>query len=273
MALSRSNSLFLLPSRRRYQSAGALAAHSLYPGANRVSVPYRSLIWSRLLTQDLWRGPSVVAEKRAAAGGNFTCGAAQAPWSAIAPACPLTISTALKSVKTSSMIGINVRRGEAGELGQERFFDRALRTVREDHEKVEYLHLNPVRRGFVKNPEDWKRSSLREYAGVSGENPERFCGLRSDRVPLPFDVRTRIGRRKAADLEPHVRATCSRSQSVSCGVLLHARWSCLRSPEIGHFYPAKPAPPHPHPSHPTLLQQPNALRRKLPVHRFPIRND
>jgi hypothetical protein len=33
---------------------------------------------------------------------------------------------------------------------------------------------------------------MREYAGVSGEDQERFCGLRIDRVPLPFDVRTRI---------------------------------------------------------------------------------
>ncbi len=114
-------------------------------------------------------------------------------WHAIIhPPYPLTISTAMKSVKTSSMIGINVRRREAGELWQERFFDRALRTVREYHEKVEYIHLNPVRRGLVKKPEDWKWSSMPEYAGISGEDQERFCGLRIDRVPLPFDVRTRI---------------------------------------------------------------------------------
>ena len=50
-------------------------------------------------------------------------------WHAIFhPPYPLTISTALKSVKTSSMIGINIRRRESGELWQERFFDRALRT-------------------------------------------------------------------------------------------------------------------------------------------------
>jgi REP element-mobilizing transposase RayT len=40
-------------------------------------------------------------------------------WHAIIhPPYPLTISTALKSVKTSSMIGINVRRKEAGEEPQ-----------------------------------------------------------------------------------------------------------------------------------------------------------
>ena len=114
-------------------------------------------------------------------------------WHAIIhPPYPLTISPALKSVKTSSMIGINVWRREAGELWQERFFDRALRTVRDYHEKVQYIHLNPVRRGLVKKPEDWKWSSMREYAGVSGEDQEWFCGLRIDRVPLPFDVHTRI---------------------------------------------------------------------------------
>ena len=89
-------------------------------------------------------------------------------------------------------MGINVRRRESGELWQERFFDRALRTVREYHEKVEYIHLNPVRRELVKNAEDWKWSSMREFAGVSGEDQERFCGLRIDRVPLPCDVHTRI---------------------------------------------------------------------------------
>jgi putative transposase len=114
-------------------------------------------------------------------------------WHAIIhPTYPLTISTVSKAVKKSSTIGINVRRGESGELWQERFFDRALRTVKEYHEKVEYIHLNPVRRGLVQSPEDWRWSSRVEFAGVSGEEQERRCGLRIDRVPLPFDLQARI---------------------------------------------------------------------------------
>ncbi len=31
---------------------------------------------------------------------------------------------------------------------------------------VEYLHLNPVRRGLVERPEDWELSSARWYAGI-----------------------------------------------------------------------------------------------------------
>jgi hypothetical protein len=90
------------------------------------------------------------------------------------------------------MIGLNVRRREAGEFWEVRFFDWARRPVCEYHEKVDYIHLNPVRRGLALKPEDWKGSSMREFRGGSGEDRERFCGLGIDRVPLPFDVLTRI---------------------------------------------------------------------------------
>jgi len=35
-------------------------------------------------------------------------------------------------------------------------------------QKVEYIHLNPVRRGLVQNPEDWIYSSAGNYLGKSG---------------------------------------------------------------------------------------------------------
>ena len=74
-------------------------------------------------------------------------------WHAIIyPSHPLSISVVLKAVKVSSMISINVARGTGGELWQGRFFDRALCTVKEYHETVEYIHLNPVRRGLVEEP-------------------------------------------------------------------------------------------------------------------------
>ena len=114
-------------------------------------------------------------------------------WHAIIyPPYPLTISTVLKAIKVGSMISINVGRGERGELWQGRFFDRALRTVKEYHETVEYIHLNPVRRGLAKRAEDWKWSSAHEYAGISAAEQERRCGLRIDRVRLPADENTQI---------------------------------------------------------------------------------
>jgi REP element-mobilizing transposase RayT len=82
---------------------------------------------------------------------------------------PVTISLAMKSVKQSSMSAVNQRRGAEGELWQPRFFDRALRSVKEYNEKVEYIHLNPVRAGLVSRPEDWRWSSYNEYAGMSAD--------------------------------------------------------------------------------------------------------
>ncbi len=85
------------------------------------------------------------------------------------PRYPLTISRAMESAKVGSTLRINAARGEAGVLWQGRFFDRALRTVKEYREKVEYLHQNPVKA------------------------PARAVGILSiDRVLLPADERTRI---------------------------------------------------------------------------------
>ena len=73
-------------------------------------------------------------------------------------------------------------RGTEGELCQPRFFDRALRTVKEYHEKVEYIHLSPVRAGLVSRPQDWPWSSPNEYVGIRPEEQLRCCALTIDRV-------------------------------------------------------------------------------------------
>ncbi len=114
-------------------------------------------------------------------------------WHAIIdPPHPVGISRAISAVKVSSMIAINHGRQEKGELWQERFFDHALRTVKDYWETVEYIHLNPVRRGLVERPEQWKWSSFPEYAGVDAAEQESRCGLAIDRVRLPADEKARI---------------------------------------------------------------------------------
>ena len=113
-------------------------------------------------------------------------------WHAILfPRHPLTISEALESIKVSSTKRINGARGELRLLWQGRFFDRALRTVREYHEKVEYIHLNPVKAGLVRRPEDWRWSSVQDFtAKVNGLAAASVLSI--DRVMLPADERTRI---------------------------------------------------------------------------------
>jgi putative transposase len=72
-------------------------------------------------------------------------------WHAIIyPRHPPTISTVMEAIKVGSTLRINARRRESGRLWQSRFFDRALRSVKEYQDKVEYIHLNPVKAGLVR---------------------------------------------------------------------------------------------------------------------------
>ncbi len=51
-----------------------------------------------------------------------------------------------------------------GSFWQKRYYDRNVRDAREFKVKLRYLHRNPVKRGLVKEPGDWKWSSFRHYA-------------------------------------------------------------------------------------------------------------
>jgi len=114
-------------------------------------------------------------------------------WHAILyPAHPLTISRVMESIKDAATKRINRSRREFGRLLQPRFFDRALRTVREYIEKVQYIHLNPVKAGLVSRPEDWPWSSVHDYTGSLNQAPASPSGLSIDRVLLPADEHTRI---------------------------------------------------------------------------------
>jgi REP element-mobilizing transposase RayT len=114
-------------------------------------------------------------------------------WHAILfPRFPLTISRVMESIKVGSTLRINVSRKKSGLLWQPRFFDRALRSVKEYYEKVEYIHLNPVRAGLVKRAEDWPWSSVYDYTGNLSAPVSANRILAVDRILLPADERTRI---------------------------------------------------------------------------------
>ena len=95
-------------------------------------------------------------------------------------------------IKVGSTLGINAARGERGLLWQPRFFDRALRSVKEYYEKVEYIHLNPVRAGLVKRAEEWQWSSVHDYRAGLSATFRPSCTLATDRALLPADGRGRI---------------------------------------------------------------------------------
>ena len=47
---------------------------------------------------------------------------------------------------------------------QHRFYDFNVWSQRKRVEKLRYMHRNPVRRGLVREPEQWRWSSFRNYA-------------------------------------------------------------------------------------------------------------
>ncbi len=114
-------------------------------------------------------------------------------WHAIIfPRFPLTISRVMETLKVSATRLINNQRRERGVLMQGRFFERALRTVKEYNEAVEYIHFNPVTAGRVERAEDWRGSSVRDFTGSLRAPAGSGSPIPVDRILLPDDERTRI---------------------------------------------------------------------------------
>ena len=43
-----------------------------------------------------------------------------------------------------------------------------IQNIKMLHQKLDYIHQNPVKRGYIDNAEDWRYSSARNYAGKDG---------------------------------------------------------------------------------------------------------
>ncbi len=77
-----------------------------------------------------------------------------------------SLAEAMHFLKLSFAKQLRSRRGAlaSGSFWQKRYHDRNVRDAREFTVKLRYLHRNPVKRGLVKEPRDWKWSSFRHYA-------------------------------------------------------------------------------------------------------------
>ena len=51
---------------------------------------------------------------------------------------------------------------------QEGSHPQRIETMAVFQQKLEYIHHNPVKRGYVELPEHWRYSSARNYAGLQG---------------------------------------------------------------------------------------------------------
>jgi putative transposase len=63
---------------------------------------------------------------------------------------------------------IQNKAGQIFQLWQEGSHPQEILNKDMMRQKLEYIHQNPVRRGYVDKPEDWRYSSARNYAGHAG---------------------------------------------------------------------------------------------------------
>jgi putative transposase len=54
------------------------------------------------------------------------------------------------------------------QLWQEGSHPKIMENEEVMRQKLDYIHLNPVKRGYVDRPEDWRYSSARSYVGREG---------------------------------------------------------------------------------------------------------
>jgi REP element-mobilizing transposase RayT len=99
--------------------------------------------------------------------GFLFCGYVLMPdhWHAlIAPHHPLTISKVMETVKSKTSGRLNKRRATRGPNWQHQFWDRFVRHSKEFAERLHYMHYNPVRRGLVTQPDQWRWSSHNNFS-------------------------------------------------------------------------------------------------------------
>ena len=124
---------------------------------------------------------------------------------------PHDLYGALRRWKKVRRPAINVRQARDGrKLWQERFFDRTLRTVREYRGKRRSIHSSEPRAPGIgrKRPENWKWSSMAEFAGVSGDETGRAAADCASTSPLSLrSPRPRLTRKRSSV----ARTCCSMS--------------------------------------------------------------
>lgn len=72
-------------------------------------------------------------------------------------------------------------------MWQHQFWDRFVRHAKEFEQRLAYLYLNPVRKGLVAKPEDWRWSSYNNFA--LDKTVVAACPIQIDYLHLPESYR------------------------------------------------------------------------------------
>jgi REP element-mobilizing transposase RayT len=102
-------------------------------------------------------------------------------------AFPLTILRAVQDVKWSSASPLNPARGSRGTVWQHQYWDRFVRNQKEFGQRLDYMHLNPVRKVLARRPEDWRWSSYSNFA--LDKDTLAGCPIEIDPVHVPESYR------------------------------------------------------------------------------------
>jgi len=78
-----------------------------------------------------------------------------------------TLALALQMLKQTASRQLKTVAGQ-NPFWQARYYDFNVWSERKRIEKLRYMHRNPVKRGLVERPEDWRWSSFRHY--LTGED-------------------------------------------------------------------------------------------------------
>ena len=100
------------------------------------------------------------------------------------------LSLALQMLKQN--VARELRLPEGSPFWQPRYYDFNVWSKAKLVEKLRYIHRNPVRRGLVKRPEEWKWSSFLHYAtGVEGvvEIESPWTARKRERTGIVLSVR------------------------------------------------------------------------------------
>ncbi len=122
--------------------------------------------------------------------GFLLCGYVMMPdhWHALVwTQYPLTISQVIHDVKKVSARKLHEQRGTEGSVWQHQFWDRFVRHEKEFRARLEYMHRNPVEKGLVGRPEQWRWSSYNKFALDQGT--VEGCPIQIDYVRLPTGYR------------------------------------------------------------------------------------
>ena len=86
-------------------------------------------------------------------------------------------SVILQSLKVRTALPATVHSAATHRVWQRRFYDLNIWSDAKVREKLKYMHGNPVKRGLVRSPEQWRWSSFLDYHLQDGSP------LTMDRLP------------------------------------------------------------------------------------------